>query len=143
MRIYQTDFEGYIKQYGCLFFDLINIASKISNSKVRKHDVIKIYNKLTDDGCMNNKCYIKNHEEVLQIILMYFGSDKTVTYSGAQYLESDDSWGSNSGDYMIMQLNVVGANSHFVQFDNSNIYNPWRGQMETDGVKSIRYYTIN
>ena len=135
--IYQTDFNGYIKKYGCLYMSLIDIARDITNNKIKKVDITNIYEILVKDGCMTKTCYVKNHTDTLRIILDYFGDSTNILYSGARYLVGDDSWGKTGGDYIIIQVKAPSF-SHFRRIK----YDPWRPTLKFNSILSVRYYNV-
>ena len=137
-KVKQTDFDGKIKQYGCLFMSLLDVAAEVSESRVRNKDVEVLYNVLTSDGCMNENCFINNHTIALEYMLSYFNSFIQLNYVGAQYIgKPDDSWGRNYGDFIILQVKTP-SYSHFRRID----YDPWEPSLPFNSVLSVRYYSI-
>jgi len=136
--LYQTDFDGKIREFGCLFMSLLDIVRDITGCKIRKHDVETLYDILIKDGCMNSNCYVKNHETVLEKMLEYYAYNKKVKYVGAQYLSNkNDSWGRNEGDYIIYQVKAPSF-SHFRRMS----YDPYRPTLNFNSILSVRYYTV-
>jgi len=137
-KVYQTDFKGNIKKYGCLFMSLVDIASEISGVGIRERHIEDLYSSLVHSGFMNSNCYVLNHTDTLNAVLKYFGSSIRMKYNGARYLDNiNNSWGSNEGSYQILQVKTPSF-SHFRRVR----YDPWQPELKFNSVISVRYYSL-
>ena len=143
MNYKQTDeiFNKYINKYGCLFFQLMNIAEEYTGHSFIIRSINKLYTELVELRIMRADCYVNNHEKIIQQALECFGNHEKVTYAGAWYndkLTDRKSWGERFGMYMILQMRTKNGNGHFTSMH----YDSYLPEINFVNLISIRYYNI-
>jgi len=143
MKYFQTDFAFNlnINKYGCLWFQLMNIAEQYTGHNFVHKTIRELYDSLVDKNIMDKDCYVNNHEKVLQDCLEVFDCHDKVTYSGAWYNDKETdrkTWGDRFGMYMILQMRTKNGNGHFTSMH----YDSYRPEINFTNLISVRYYNI-
>lgn len=152
MKYHQTDseFNTKINKYGCLWFQLMNIAEQYTGHSFIIKTINKLYDHLTTTSfeidnkeflLMDEDCYINSHTKVLQDILEVFECHDKVTYVGAWYNDNETdrkSWGKRYGMYMILQMRTKNGNGHFTSMH----YDSYLPEIQFKNLISVRYYNI-
>jgi len=158
MPNYQTDFDGFTKDEGCLFFVLIKMPEdkfgqelshlKVSNLiHVLHYKVPCFYNKnkpvLSDEVVESLPgIFVWDHETVVNQALLFMNIlDWEIKYIGKLYTKTEEargkiSFGTHIGaDNLILQTQTING-GHFRKLD----YDPWKPGTITKYIKSVRYY---
>jgi len=157
--LYQTDFDGYLREDGCLLFSIIHAATQIAGKRMPRHQAVTLidglhaYTKakydinvpaISDENDQSKPgVFVWDHEQVFNQSLLMLGSKLRARYSGRQYMTWEEakghkSFGSRDGDVIIFQIKTIHGNGHFRMFD----YDPWEPGTKMADLKSIRYYTV-
>ena len=159
MPNYQTDFEGFVKDDGCLCFDLVRVAEKKVSQElshlqladliyVLHHKVHCSYNNqlpvLTDEVVQSLPgIFVWDHETVVNQALLFMNIlDLKIKYIGRIYTAAEEargkiSFGTHVGaDEMILQVQTDNG-GHFILPPD---YDPWQPATHVIYLKSARYY---
>jgi len=158
MPAYQTDFTGFIRDDGCLCFDLVDIAQeKVGQelTQVKLADLIYVlhwkvpcsYNKnrpvLSDeDDITKPGIFVWDHETVVHQALLFLNiTNLKIKYIGRIYMPWEEarskvSFGTRSNaDELIMQTRTING-GHFRRPN----YDSWKPGTQMIDLKSLRYY---
>ncbi len=156
--MYQTDFTGYIRADGCLFFDLVDIAQvKVGQELtqlqivdliyVLQNKVPTIYDKqrpvLSDENRIDEPgIFIWDHETVVHQALLFMNIlNLKIKYVGRIYMPWEKARGKISfgtranADELILQIRTVNG-GHFRRPN----YDSWESGTHMIDLKSVRYY---
>lgn len=153
---YQTDFTGYVRKDGCLFFSMLAWVCKILNIDFNSMDIISLINKLQKLRTYYNHdlpalgdenspfapgIFVYDHERVFNAAFSEAESLMRVRYRGCMYMPWEEargnkSFGIRAGNILIFQVRTESGNGHF----QTPFYNPWNPAPEVADLKSIRYY---
>ena len=156
--LYQSDFEGFTRDDGCLFFDLVKIAVNKAEqelSHLQAADLIHVlhfkvptsYDKnlpvLSDETMISLPgIFVWDHPTVINQTLFFLNIyDWECEYIGRKYTEAEEARGKKSfgtheyADEMIFQTQTING-GHFRMFD----YDSWEPGTVAKYIKSIRYY---
>jgi hypothetical protein len=157
--LYQTDFDGYLREDGCLLFSIIHAATQITGKRMPRQlattmiDGLHAYIKakydhrvpaISDENDQSKPgAFIWDHEQVFNQSLLMLGSKLKATYAGRKYMtweekKGHESFGSRTGDIIIMQIKTIHGNGHFRMLD----YDPWEPGTKMVDLKSLRYYWV-
>jgi len=136
--IYQSDYPGKIKEFGCLVFSLIHVAEKMCGKVFRADHVVPMYKHMIKQGYISEDCYVNNHAAVINEALSYMiEPDIRAKYVGADYLDKKyKTWGEHEGQYIILQTKTEKVPGHFICLD----YNPYENGSRIISIRSVRYY---
>jgi hypothetical protein len=153
---YQTDFTGYVRKDGCLFFSMLAWVCKISNIDFDSMDIVSLINALQKTPTYYNAdlpalgdensphspgIFVFDHEKVFNAAFLQAGSLIRVRYQGCRYMPWEEArgkkgFGVRAGNILIFQVKTESGNGHF----QTLFYNPWKPAPEVMDLKSIRYY---
>jgi len=159
MSNYQTDFTGFIRDDGCLCFDLVRIAEKkvgqeLTHLKLADliyvlHDKVPCsYDKqkpVLSDEIMPSLpgIFVWDHETVVNQALFFLNiCDLKIKYIGRIYTAAEEARGKISfgtpvgADEMLLQVQTDNG-GHFILPPD---YDPWQPATHIVGLKSARYY---
>lgn len=156
---FQTDYSGFVRDDGCLFFCLIRMAEKKVNqglTHLKITDLIHVlhykvscsYNKnrpvLSAEGEEQSPgIYVWDHEAIVNQALLFMNIlDLKIKYIGRLYTKAEEARGKMSfgtyknADEMILQVQTDNG-GHFILPPD---YDPWQPPTHIIGLKSARYY---
>jgi len=156
--LYQTDFTGFIRNDGCLFFDLVDIAETKTGFNldhlqltdliyVLHHKINCSYDKnrpvLSDEDDINKPgIFVWDHEVVVHQALFFMNIiNLKIEYIGRIYLPWEEARGKKSfgiranADELILQIRTING-GHFRRPN----YDSWESGTHMIDLKSIRYY---
>ncbi len=156
---YQTDFNGFIKVDGCLFFVLETMTEKKTGrslTKLQAADLIYVLHwkvptfydlqrpVLSDeDDITKPGIFVWDHETVINQILFFMNIyDLKIKYIGRKYTKAEEDKGKKSfgthigADEMSLQVQTDNG-GHFILPPD---YDPWQPATHIIGLKSARYY---
>ena len=157
--LYQTDFDGHIKDDGCLMFCLIKVATLIAGKSLSEQKCITLLDFLfayinasydyrlpvisNEDDTSLPGVFVWDHATACNETLQLLGSDRRVAYTGRIYMpweveRGKTSFGTNGGDFCILQILTANGNGHFRMLD----YEPWEPGTKMAGLKSLRWYKV-
>jgi len=155
---YQTDYEGYIKNDGCLLCSIVTICEEITGCEMSKphfEDFVKRLNteyttsynsKLSilsyeHDPCLPGS-YVWDHEALFNKTFEELGTYRKMRYTGCIYMPWEIergrvSFGVRGGDYLILQIKT--SNGGHFRLPN---FDPWKQGTKMVDLKSLRFYTL-
>ena len=157
--LYQTDFDGYIKHDGCLFFSIAEWCRLLTNRTIVHAEVPKLIDELhyeirasynqsipavgAEDDPKAEGIFVYDHEAVFNHLLKYLRSKIRVRYTGRIYMPWEEargktSFGRHGGDLVILQILTKLGNGHFRNLD----YDPWEPGTQMQDLKSLRFYML-
>ena len=156
---FQTDFTGFIKVDGCLFFDLERMTERktgLSLTRLQAVDLIYVlhwkvstsYNSqrpvLSDEDNIDKPgIFVWDHETVVNQMLFFMNIyNLKIKYIGRIYTKAEEARGKKSfgthigADEMILGVQTDNG-GHFIYPPD---YDPWQPATHVIGLKSARYY---
>lgn len=150
---YQTDFDGIIRDDGCLVFSLLDgcyegLYELGHNPRdVEKNELKEFFHYCHKRGYIQKGpkdpafgMYVLDHsglaEELISFLLV---TDVRCDYLSAEYFESENraSWGDSQGNNMIiLQVRTNNGGGHFRRLG----YDPWQPSPGIAKIRSARYY---
>jgi hypothetical protein len=159
-KLYQTDFDGYIRKDGCFVFTIIEAAAVIAGKPMSHQkattmiDGLHAYIKASYDyTCpvlsrsendkINPGAFVWDSPAVFNSALRLLGDTRKVVYAGRIYMPWEEargklSFGERGGDVCILQILTVNGNGHFRMLD----YDPWEPGTKMVDLKSLRFYRV-
>ena len=157
--LYQTNYEGFTKKDGCLFFSHVRIAAKktgIELTHLQGADLIYMLHYTISTSYDNQRpvlsdevmqslpgIFVWDHEAVInQALLMMNILDLKCKYIGRIYTKAEEargkvSFGTHVGaDEMILGVQTDNGGHFIVPPD----YDPWQPATHVIRLKSARYY---
>ncbi len=156
--MYQTDFNGFIKDDGCLFFSLIRLAEMKAAAELNRLQIANLiyvlHDKMTcsydeDKPVLSDEIlesmpgvFVWDHERVVNEALLSLDIAHTrIKYTGRIYMPWEEVKGKNSfggwtnADEIVLHIKTTNG-GHF-RLPN---YDPWEPGTHMIDLKSIRYY---
>ena len=150
MDNYQTDFGGWLRKDGCLFFDILKASTEITGVELSREDVLGIaehlynYGAMMDENSLSKKgAFIWNHEGVFNTTLTFMRTTTQIKYTGRIYMpweeeRGEQSFGKRGGDILILQIETITGAGHF-RLPN---WDPWEPGTTMVDLKSLRFYKV-
>ena len=150
--MYQTDFDDYIRDDGCLFAEIVTRVEDFAHKFITDERIRNLVDELNhadvishEDDMARAGMYVWDHAGVGNAALAELGATMyKFKYHGCMYMpwyaEKHDleSWGSRTGNAIILQITTLAGNGHFRGLN----HDPWRPAREMKDLKSVRYYEI-
>ncbi len=155
---YQTDYAGFIKDDGCLFFSLIRLAEMKAVAELNRLQIANLiyvlHDKMTtsydeDIPVLSDETmvslpgiFVWDHERVVNEALLSLDIAHTrIKYTGRIYMPWEEARGKKSfgnranADEIVLHIRTTNG-GHF-RLPN---YDPWEPRTHMIDMKSIRYY---
>ena len=157
--MYQTDFDGYTRDDGCLLFSIFDWSRFVTHRSISRTAAEDLIDKLHTEirasydratpaiGAEKNPrdkgVFVYDHEAVFNEACKFVGSTARWQYTGRIYMPWEEargkkSFGRRDGDMIIMQILTANGNGHFRNPD----YDPWEPGTEMRDLKSLRFYRL-
>ena len=152
--MYQTDFDGIVREHGCLVFSLckltldkINEATNSDYPWPNRDRMMWFFEAMNEDGVLSRSrdntsefgMYVRSHRRLIDGFCDLLGfKNLRSRYIAAHYMqgESAESWGDSAGhDKFLLQVSTLNGNGHFRLWD----YDPSPGA-GISKLRSVRYY---
>lgn len=156
---YQTEFDGFISDGGCLLFTIFAWACKLADRGINHTLILMMIDELhnhvrasydrrypaigDEDDPKKEGVFVYDHEAVFNKVFTYLSSPIRVEYTGRIYmpweeLRGKESFGERDGDFLILQGKTENGNGHFL----NSFYDPIVPSPRLVDLKSLRYYKV-
>ncbi len=156
---YQTEFDGFIKEGGCLLFTIFAWACKLTDRDINHTLILLLIDELhrrrrcsynskmpaigDEDDPTKEGVFVYDHEAVFNNVFGYLNSPLRIKYTGRIYMpweeaRGKESFGERDGHFLILQGKTENGNGHFL----NSFYDPIVPSPRVVDFKSLRYYKV-